>query len=152
MAQPDLNLGAAAAASSHERYSEGPSRFDRDPEVHAAGWRTFAATMILIAGAGNALWSIAALAGDRHFKVHELLVGNLTGWGVVLLVFAALQLVTGVLILRRNQAGVALGTAMAAASMLTQLFVIGAYPVWSVFVIAVDALVIYGLTVYIGDN
>jgi hypothetical protein len=65
--------------------------------------------------------------------------------------FAMLQLATGVLILRRSQAGMALGIAIAAAGMLTHLFVIGAYPVWSVFVIVTDALVIYGLSVYVDD-
>ena len=156
MAQPDLNLGAAASATQHGVYSgvDSPSGEFRDTHHHdpLPGWRVFSATLIFIAAAANALGSIAALAGDKHFKDTELLVGSLGLWGVVLLVFAIVQVVAAVLIVKGSHTGVVMGIAIAAASMVAQLFVVGAYPIWSVFVIVLDGLVIHGLTVHVSDS
>jgi len=156
MAQPDLNLGAAASATQHGVYSgvDSPSGEFRETHHHdpLPGWRIFSATMIFIAAAANAFWSIAALASDKHFKDTELLVGSLGLWGGVLLVFAIVQVVAAVLIVKGSQTGIVLGIAIAAASMVAQLFVVGAYPIWSVFVIVLDGLVIHGLTVHVSDR
>ena len=151
MAQPDLNLSAAAVATPHGVYSGLGGGAPHDHHAVGAGWRRFAATMIFIASAGNLLWGIAAVTGDRHFKAHDLVVGSLGAWGAIVLAFAAFQLLTAVLILRRSGAGVVFGIGIAAIGMLAQMVAIGAYPVWSVFVIAIDALVIYGLAVH-GDR
>src|SRR4051794_36700378 len=152
MAQPDLNLSASAMATPHGVYSGLGHGGPHEHHEARAGWLRFAATMIFIAAAGNLLWGIAAVTSDRHFKGHELVAGNLGGWGVIMLVVAVVQILTAVLILRRNAAGVFLGIALASVGMLVQLVAIGAYPVWSVFVIAIDALVIYGLAVHGGQD
>lgn len=121
----------------------------RPPEVgEGHGWRTFAAVMLFAAAAANALWGIAALANDDHFAVDELLFGDLSMWGALYLAFALLQLVTGVLILSRRMSGAIIGIGIALLSGTLALLSIGAYPLWSVVVLAIDGLIIYGLTVY----
>jgi hypothetical protein len=151
MAQPDLNLSASALATPHGVYSGLDRGGPREHPAVAAGWRRFAATMILIAAAGNLLWGIAAVTSDRHFRAHDIVAGSLGAWGGIVLAVAALQILTAVLILRRSRTGVVLGIAIAGLGMLAQLVAIGAYPVWSVFVIVIDGLVIYGLAVH-GDS
>jgi hypothetical protein len=151
MAQPDLTAAAAAASTPHGVYSGlGPSY--AGPTTHASGWRRFAATIMFIASAANVMWGVAALAGDRHFHSGELLYGSLSMWGAILLVIAALQLLTGALVLGRHVLGAVLGIGIASISLLVQLMAIGAYPIWSVIVIVIDGLVIYGLAMHGTDS
>lgn len=112
------------------------------------GWLTFAAVMLFAAGAANALWGISALVNDDYFTVDELLFGDLSMWGVFYLVLAAAQFLVGLLILGRSAVGAVLGIGFALLSGLLALMSIGAYPIWSVIVLTIDGLIIYGLTVY----
>jgi hypothetical protein len=127
----------------------GYGAYDTPPGVRdGRGWRTFAAVMLFAAGATNALWGIAALVNDDYFTVDELLFGDLSMWGVLYLVFAAVQVITGFLILGRSAFGAVLGIGIALLSGILALISIGAYPVWSIVVLVIDGLIIYGLTVY----
>ena len=51
----------------------------------------------------------------------------------------------GVLVLRRNEWGLALGVSMAGLSALITVFVIFVFPLWAIAVLTLDALVLYGL-------
>jgi hypothetical protein len=57
---------------------------------------------------------------------------------------------TGLLILRGNMLGALLGITLAAVNAVIALMSVGAYPVWSLVILALDGVVIYALTVY-GD-
>ena len=104
--------------------------------------------MFLAAAAVNTLYGVAALANDDHFRVDELLFGDLSMWGALYLGFAVLQLITGLLILGRRTSGAVLGIGIALLNGTLALMSIGAYPLWSVIVLAIDGLIIYGLAVY----
>jgi hypothetical protein len=119
-----------------------------DSESRRGGWLTFAAVMFIAAAAFNAIYGIAALVNDDYFRADELLFGDLSMWGAIYLGFAALQVVTGVLLLRRRALGVILGCLIALLHACTALLSIGAYPVWTVVVLVVDGAIIYGLTVH----
>jgi hypothetical protein len=41
-----------------------------------------------------------------------------------------------------------LGVVLASLSMLVWFFSIGAYPMWAIMIVALDALIIYGLTAH----
>jgi hypothetical protein len=112
------------------------------------GWLGFAAVMFFAAGAADALWGIAALVNDDYFTADELLFGDLSMWGAIYLGFAALQIVTAWLIVKRSAIGAALGIGIALLHALAVLMSIGAYPLWSVILLAIDGLIIYGLTAY----
>lgn len=112
------------------------------------GWLTFAAVMFFAAGAVDVLWGIAALAKASYFRTDSLLFGELKMWGVIALVLGGLQLLTGGLILARRTSGVVIGIGLALLSALYALITIGGYPVWSVVVLAIDGMIIYGLTAH----
>jgi hypothetical protein len=125
------------------------------PAHHAAprdregtGWLTFAAVLFLLAGCLNALYGIAALVNDDYFAVDELLFGDLSLWGVVYLGFAVAQIAAGLLIINRSVGGALMGIALAGLHAIGVLMSIGAYPVWSVVLLVIDGMIIYGLTVY----
>lgn len=120
-----------------------PSQYER-----AQNWTAFAAVMFLVVGIFNVIEGIAAISKDHHFRADELLVGNLSFWGIILLIVGALQLLTTFLIYRRSPAGQMLGVILAVLSMMAALLFLGAYPVWSIIIMVLDGVVIYALTVY----
>jgi uncharacterized RDD family membrane protein YckC len=117
-------------------------------EPRGTGWITLAGVMLFIAASANALWGIAAFANDDYFAADELLFGDLSGWGAVYLAVALTQLFTAVLIFNRSRFGATLGIIIAGLNAVGQLMAIGAYPVWSVIVLVIDGLIIYGLCLY----
>jgi hypothetical protein len=119
-----------------------------DNLTRRSGWVTFAGVAALIAGGYNALSGIAALADDDTVaaQASEVLYGiDLTAWGWFWLIVGLLQLVTGVLILQRNAAGLWLGVLMACASAFFTVFVMFVFPLWAIAILAIDLLVLYGL-------
>jgi hypothetical protein len=123
-----------------------PPSVPRDRE--GTGWLTFAAVLLLLAGCLNALYGIAALVNDDYFAADELLFGDLSLWGVIYLGFAAAQIGAALLIMNRNVGGALMGIALAGLHAIGVLMSIGAYPIWSVVLLVIDGMIIYGLTVY----
>jgi len=114
----------------------------------AENWTTFVAVVFFVLGCFNLIDGIAALAQDDYFKVDELLFGDLSMWGVIYIVVALVQFVAGFLIFRRSAGGAILGVVLASLNAVVALLSIGAYPLWSVIILALDGVVIYALTVY----
>jgi len=118
------------------------------PAEAGRGWLVFAAVLFIAGGVANGLWGIAALVNDDYFTADELLFGDLSMWGVFYLLLAAAQLVTGWLILRRSPIGAIMGIGLVLLHMLVALMSIAAYPLWTVIVLTIDGLIVYGLTVH----
>ena len=119
-----------------------------DHLARRSGWITFAAVVALLAGAYNVLTGIAAITDDDTLAgtAKEVLFGfNLSVWGWSTLITGAFQILAGVLILQRNEWGLALGVSLAGLSALITVFVIFVFPLWSIAVLSLDALVIYAL-------
>jgi len=113
-----------------------------------SGWLTFAGVTALVVGGYNALSGIAAISDDETLAAQagKVLFGiDLTFWGWIWLGVGALQLIAGVLVLRRSWWGVALGVSIAGISALITVFVIFVFPLWAIAVLTLDALVLYGL-------
>ena len=113
-----------------------------------SGWVTFAGVAALIAGGYNALSGIAALGDDDTLaaQAKEVLFGiDLTAWGWFWLVLGIAQLVTGVLIIQRNNWGFWLGVTIAGTSAMLTVLIIFVFPLWAIAVLAIDFLVLYGL-------
>lgn len=129
-----------------------PSDAQSGARATGHGWLVFAGVLFVIGAAANALWGISALVNDDYFSADELLFGDLSLWGAIYLAFAALLGVTGILILGRSELGIVLGTVLAALHFLLSLMTIGAYPLWTVLVLVIDGLIIYGLLVHGADE
>lgn len=114
-------------------------------------WLMFAAVMILIAGAFNAADGIAALASAKYFAADKLLFGNLTFWGWVWLIVGACQLAIATLIFKKSAFGMIVGIFLAGFSGMAHLLSVGAYPIWSITVMVIDFLIIYGLVVALDE-
>ena len=59
------------------------------------GWVTFAGTLFLLVGTFNIINGVALLVDDNYFRSDELLFGDLSTWGWLLLIGGAGQIVIG---------------------------------------------------------
>ncbi|MER7014749.1 hypothetical protein ABT324_25255 [Saccharopolyspora sp. NPDC000359] len=114
-----------------------------------SGWLAFAGSLILLVGIFNVIDGLAALFRTDYFIVGEgqLLVFNFTAWGVIWLVLGVLQVATGVGCLYEMTWARTTGIVLAALCAIGHLAFLAAFPLWSLLVIALSVLVIYGLVV-----
>ena len=128
------------------RVPVGPAGRRREPAGH--GWLVFAGTMVLIAATADAVFGIAALANDDSFSDDELLFGDLSTWGVLFLIVAAIKAIVALMIFARNPVGALLGILVAILSGTLALLSILAHPLLSIIVMTIDILVIFSLWAY----
>ncbi len=116
------------------------------PEI-GSGWRAFAGVLILIAGIFNIIDGIVAVA-DAKYLTDRLIFGDLRSWGWAILAIGAVQFLVGMAIFSGSGLAAFLGVLIAGLNAIGQLLFLRTYPMWSVITIAIDLLIIYGLTAY----
>jgi len=111
-----------------------------------SAWSQFAGIFLFIVGIFNVLDGVVALTQKSHFEQAGLVYHNLTAWGVAYLIIGIVQLLAGWLVLSHNAIGRVLGLIIVVISMAVSFLSFGAYPGWALLTIAMDAIVIWGLT------
>ena len=114
------------------------------------GRAMFAAILLLIAGALNIIYGIAAI-GDANFFVDQTryVFSNLNTWGWITLLLGILELTAGFSLVVGGTYGRIIGIAAATIGAIGALLSVGgAYPFWSLGVFALCVIVIHGLVVY----
>jgi hypothetical protein len=115
------------------------------------GWIMFASFMMMLLGSFHAIQGLVALFDDQKFLVTDrdlILSADYMTWGWVhliggiILALAGFSLFTGWLLAR------VVGVIVAAASAITNVAFLSAYPIWSAIMIALDILIIWALTVH----
>ncbi len=123
----------------------------REPSYKGAGWILFATVMFLIAACLNVIWGIAAVSSSHFFVANaHYIISDLNTWGWIVMGFGALQALAALSIWRGGAFGRWFGIAVAAFAALAAMMAIPAYPFWSLTLVAIDVLVIYGLAAYGG--
>jgi hypothetical protein len=94
--------------------------------------------------------STAAPATGRggHSAHAHYVFGDLRTWGWITLILGALQLLAAGGILAGNQLARWFAVVLVGLNAIGQMFFIPAYPFWSLTIIAVDVVVLWGLCVY----
>ncbi|MBB5889828.1 DUF7144 family membrane protein [Kutzneria kofuensis] len=113
-----------------------------------SGWAVFASVLLIVTGAVNVVEGLVVLGRraqvvavqDRFYLV------DMTTWGLVLLVFGAVLVVVGVGLLTLAAWARMAAIVLVALHAVSQVFWIGAYPVWAVLMIALDTVLLFGLT------
>ena len=114
-------------------------------EKSTGGWFTFAGVMFIIAGASNLLWGFAALDSKQYLPEGGLLFSSLDFWGWVSIIWGVLALIGASLLLSRSAGAVGFGVTMATLSAIFWLFTLPVLPIWSLVIIAINVLIVYGL-------
>lgn len=115
-----------------------------------SGWVVFASVMMGLAGAFSVIDGLVAIVADEVYVVTDegILAFDFTAWGVIHLILGIVVFVAAFAVLTGQVWARVLGVAVAFLSALGQLAFITALPLWSIVVIAIDVLVIYGLVVH----
>src|SRR5918994_5526841 len=115
------------------------------------GWLTYAAIMMFVLGGFHILLAISEFADSTWVRSSldvELFSPILFIWGILDLIIGAMALYAGFSILRGGAFGFLAGLGFAMLGVIRWLFYIPVSPVLAVVIIALDVLVIYGLTRY----
>jgi hypothetical protein len=132
-------MTSAARSSTGREYAEG----------RGYGLVLFAGVLLLVIGFWNLIYGIAAIAQSHVFVANaHYVVGNLRTWGWITLIVAALQILAGIGVMTGNQLARWAGIILAGLNAINQMFFIPAYPFWSLTIIAMDIVALYGLCAY----
>jgi hypothetical protein len=127
------------------------SRPSRERRAEGYGLIVFASVLLLVLACFNLIDGIAAVAKSHVFVANaRFVVGDLATWGWITLIIGALQLLAAAGILAGNQVARWFAVALVGLNAIDQMFFIPAYPFWSLMIIAVDVVALYGLCVYGG--
>ncbi len=109
----------------------------------------FAAVLLGIAGLFNVIDGIAAIARSSVFigNAHYV-IGDLRTWGWVALILGVLQALVSIGVLAGNQIARWTGVVLIGLNSIAQMFFIPAYPFWSLMIVAVDVVALWGLCAY----
>ena len=128
-----------------------PSRGARGRSAEGQGYGlvVFAVALLAVIGCFNLIYGIAAIANAHVFTANAHYVfGSLRTWGWITLIFGCLQLLAAAGILAGSQAARWFAVAVIALNTIEQMFSIPAYPFWSLLIIAMDVIALYGLCAY----
>jgi uncharacterized membrane protein len=121
------------------------------------GWLFFAFVLLVIVGFFNIVLGLTMIAGDNIYVTARdsgtVVIGNVNGWGWVLLILGFFEVLAGFGVLARSQLARWFGILMAALAALGHLPVIfGRQPIYSFLVVLMSVLVIYALAQYGGRD
>ncbi|HEY2902294.1 MAG TPA: hypothetical protein VGL59_17060 [Polyangia bacterium] len=109
----------------------------------------FAVALLVTVGFFNMIDGIAAIANSHIFIANaHYVVGDLRLWGWIALIFGALQIIAAIAILAGSQAARWFAVVVIGLNAIGQMFFIPAYPFWSLLIIAVDIVALWGLCAY----
>jgi hypothetical protein len=118
-------------------------------ESQGYGLVLFASILVFVVSFFNLIYGIAAIANSHVFVANAHYVfANLRAWGWITLIIGALQLIAAGGVLAGNQLARWFAVAVVGLSAIDQMFFIPAYPFWSLTIIAVDVVALYGLCTY----
>ena len=122
----------------------------------AGGWHaggrgliTFVSVLLLVTGAINLIDGIAAITGSHILITNaHYMSGGLHAWGWIMTILSAVQLLAALGVWAGNQLARWFAVAVVGLNAIGQMFFIPAYPFWSLMIIAVDIVALWGLCAY----
>jgi hypothetical protein len=117
--------------------------------VEGHGLIVFASVLLVILSFFNLIYGIAAIAHSHVFVANaHYVLGNLRTWGWITLILGVLQLLAAAGVVAGNQLARWFAVAVLGLNAIDQMFFIPTYPFWSLVIIAVDVVALYGLCAY----
>ena len=121
----------------------------RHEQGHGYGLVLFASILLVIVGCFNIIYGIAAIAQSHVFVANAHYVfANQRTWGWITLILGILMLIAAVGVLAGNQLARWFAVVMLGLNAIDQMFFIPAYPFWSLTIIAMDVVALWGLCAY----
>lgn len=123
---------------------------ERDQVTGWVGWIFFAGTMMVIGGTLNAIYGFIAVFNDDWvvFQERSAVLLDLSGWGWVHVVIGLVLVLAGIGVFTGNVVARTVGVGVAALALIANFLWLPVYPVWSITVMVIAALVIWALTAH----
>ncbi len=123
------------------------------PRPRPAWWLgsvAFASVLMALAGISNMISGFGAIFSDDIFVTGPVgaLVLNVTGWGWVHLILGVMLVATGIGVLLGALWAQMAAIALVFLHMCSQLMLLPAYPLWSLLIIALGAVVLWALMMH----
>lgn len=120
------------------------------PSEFAVGLTLFAAVMMIMVGAFQALQGLVALFNDTLFVAGEgwLFTFDITTWGWIHLMVGVGVAVAGFFVLQGAVWARTVGVAVAVLSAVLNFMWLPYYPFWSLVIIALDVFVVWALVAH----
>ena len=118
------------------------------------GLAAFAGVLAGVMAAMNLIYGILLLANAEFLVLAKegLYYVDATAWGWLLLIFGVVQIAAAIGILNGKTWARLVGIAWASLVVLGHMFFLPAQPFWSLLIITLGVLIIYGLSVGLGDQ
>ena len=126
-----------------------PQEMRQDMERHT--WLDFAGVMLLLVGFFNVIDGISAISDSKYLS-DNVLFSNLHAWGWFFLITGVVQVLAGWAVMRGSGWASVVGIATAFLNAIAQLSEAHTFLFWSLAIVVVDVLIIYGLVKYGGDR
>lgn len=114
------------------------------------GWIAFAGVMMLIGGTLAFVQGLVAAVNDEWvvWGARGSLYLDLSAWGWINMIVGVIVFLAGLGVFTGNVLARTVGVIVASLSLIANFFWLPAYPIWSIIVITIDALVIWALTAH----
>ncbi len=118
--------------------------------MRTSGWVVFASIMLIMAGVFGIIDGLVALIHDEVYLVtkDQVVAFDFTTWGWIHLIVGIIVTTAGFAVMSGQLWARMVGVLAATASAIAQIAFITAFPFWSVLIIGIDILIIYGLLVH----
>jgi hypothetical protein len=118
--------------------------------MRTSGWVVFAAVMLIVAGIFGAINGLVAIVNDEVYLVgEEVTIGmDFTQWGWVHFIGGLIVVCAGIGVMSGQTWARLVGVFVATMHAVSMIWFIQVAPFWTITVIAIDVLVIYGLIVH----
>jgi hypothetical protein len=118
------------------------------------GWVVFAALLLTVAGVFDVMWGLAAVLNDDVVTVGGaggVILWDFTAWGWVHIVLGCVMLAAAMGLYALKSWARTVAIVLATVNAILQIGVMTAFPLWALLAVALDLLVLYGLTTRWGE-
>jgi hypothetical protein len=124
-----------------------------DVELKGAGWVSFAAVMLGLAGIWNFVDGMLAIFSSHVYTANAVYVfSDLNTWGWIVMILGVVQGLAAVSLVSGSEFGRWFGIGAAGLNAIGQLGFMTIYPFWGIAMFSLDVLIIYALAVYGGKR
>jgi hypothetical protein len=118
------------------------------------GWKSFCGIMLLIVGFLNIIDGLVAITQSNQVKsqvnAQLPLFDNVKTWGWIVLIIGIIVLFAGFALMAGSTWGRVIGIIVASVNLIAQLAWLPHNTFWSLTMIAIDVIIIYGIAVHCG--
>jgi hypothetical protein len=115
-------------------------------------WVAYAGILLMLSGLLNIIDGFVAVLDHGYYETtanhgNRLLIFNYTAWGWMFVVLGIVQILASLGVLLGVRAARLTGIVLAALALLGQMIFLSTFPFWSLFIMAMSLLVIFGLVI-----